>query len=140
MKRIEQMLGEAVGRSEVVRTARAQRILRQWNEIVGSVLGERSVPDRYERGTVWVAVAGAAWAQEIRMRKAEILDRLNARAHESGLFLDLRCGVRTPRAALEPEEEPAERSVPAEKSDHGEMSIHEIAARRLKEWADEGGA
>ena len=53
------MLRSAVGRPEVLKAARAWRIMHRWPEIVGEGLAERSTPDRYDRGTVWVAVRGS---------------------------------------------------------------------------------
>lgn len=128
------MLGRAVGRDEVLRTARAQMILRHWDEIVGDALASRSHPDRYGKGTVWVAVQGSAWAQELRMRKHVILDRLRTRAGDPNLFLDIRFGVRplpgrdgdgegeAPPTTLEPDTE---------------LSIREIARRRLAKMRGE---
>jgi predicted nucleic acid-binding Zn ribbon protein len=136
MRRLDRMLKDALGRDEVLRTARAQRILRDWEEVVGPVLGARSVPDRYDQGTVWVAVQGAAWAQELRMIKGEILSRLNERAHEVGMFRDMRFGVRPAREGLEPVEE--EQRAPRPPRVEG-LSIREIAEKRLKEWPDEAG-
>lgn len=125
------MLGQAIGREEVLRAARAQRVLREWDHIVGPSLAGRSHPDRFERGTVWVAVEGSAWAQELRMVKDVLLDRLEQRCGESGLFLDIRFGVRP----LPPSETPIEPKVFAVvEDDRGEMSIGEIAERRLRRW------
>ncbi len=78
--------------------ARAQRAMRHWEEVVGPLLSERSVPERYQEGTLWVAAKGPAWAQELRMRKDQVLQRLNEIAAEQGLFQDMRVGVRPPRS------------------------------------------
>lgn len=131
------MLGQAVGREEVLRAARAQRALREWPDIVGEQMAARSNPERYDRGTVWVAVEGSAWAQELRMIKDVIISRLEQKAGESGLFLDVRFGVRP----LPKREEPEKPEVFAVvNDDRGELSIAEIAARRLRKWRDQGGA
>lgn len=127
------MLAQAIGREEVLRMARAQRVLKDWASIVGPGMAGRSHPERYDRGTVWVAVEGSAWAQELRMIKDVILDRLEQKAGESGLFLDVRFGVRPLPA--EPGAEPDKPEVFAVVEDErGEMSISEIAARRLRKW------
>ena len=118
--------------------ARAQRVLRDWAAIVGPQMAERSYPDRYDRGTVWVAVEGSAWAQELRMIKDVILSRLEQKADETGLFLDVRFGVRPLPEPDEPEKPPEVFAVVDD--DRGEMSIAEIAARRLRKWNDQGGA
>ncbi len=136
MRKIDGLLGAALGRQEVLRAAKAQRLLRQWPEIVGGELAKRSTPDRYDRGTVWVAVEGSAWAQELRMIKERLLKRLNELAGEPDLFTEVRFGVRTARGdGLLPLEEPA---APVEKtSHHTSLSIREIAEKRLEQWTRE---
>lgn len=134
MKRIGQVLPQAVTQEEALRRAKAQTILRDWKEIVGEGLASRSHPDRYGRGTVWVAVEGSAWAQELRLRKEMILTRLRQRGRDVSLFEDIRFGVRplpAPGADLEPApEEPKE---PLARDT--EMTIREIAERRRARWA-----
>ncbi len=129
MRKIGQMLPAAIEQAEVLRIARAQAILRHWPEVVGPLLAERSWPDRFSKGTVWVAVQGSAWAQELRMMKDVILERLAKRAGDDGLFKDVRFGVRPPRK-LEPEPPPP---TPAPERQE-DLSIREIAARRLANW------
>lgn len=99
MKRVADLLGKAVEQTEVLRAARAQAVVRQWASIVGEVLATKATPERFERGTLWVAASGSAWAQEIALRKELILDRLNGLADER-LFEDLRVGTREPRRDL----------------------------------------
>lgn len=132
------MLGQAIGKQEVLRMARAQHVLKDWAAIVGPAMAARSHAERYERGTVWVAVEGSAWAQELRMIKDLILARLEQRAGETGLFLDVRFGVRPLPKTEKAPDEPAVYAVVED--DRGELSISEIAARRLRKWRDQGGA
>lgn len=97
-KRIESLLGAALGRPEVLKAARAQIAMQEWAAVVGDGLASKSFPDRYEKGTLWVVAEGSAWSQEIRMRKEDIVKRLNEVAGEKGLFQDLRVGSRAIRA------------------------------------------
>ena len=137
MRRVRQVLPSALENSEVLRAARAQAAMRRWPEVVGVMLAERSHPDRFGRGTVWVAVEGSAWAQELRMMKDLILVRLNEVAGERNLFTDVRFGVR----ALPPKPKLEEESiVETPKQELRELTIKEIAALRLAKWKDEGGA
>jgi predicted nucleic acid-binding Zn ribbon protein len=129
------MLSQAVGREEVLRMARAQRVMREWPQVVGPAMAARSNPERWDRGTVWVAVEGSAWAQELRMIKDVILQRLEQIAGEGGLFIDIRFGVRPLPATPESVAEPAVYAVVED--DRGELSIREIAERRLRKWAEE---
>lgn len=93
------MLPGALGKPEVIRAARALRAMRRWESVVGPALAAKSSPDRFDHGVVWVAAAGAAWAQEVRMRREAILAKLNAIAGEASLFRDLRVCVGTVGAA-----------------------------------------
>lgn len=130
MRPIRDVLPTAVEQREALRIARAQSVLRRWEEVVGPGLASRSHPDRYGKGTVWVAVQGSAWAQELRMMKDRILDRLRALSGEPSLFQDVRFGV---RPLPEPEEDVAIDEEPAPPSYEG-LSIQEIARRRLQNW------
>jgi predicted nucleic acid-binding Zn ribbon protein len=94
VKKVESMLAAALGRPEVLKMARAQRAMQHWAEVVGEALAAKSFPDRYEKGTLWVVATGSAWAQEVRLRKEEIVRRLNEAAAEPGLFSEIRVGVR----------------------------------------------
>jgi hypothetical protein len=128
MRRIRNILPAAMESDEVIRVGRALAVLKRWNEVVGEPLAARSWPDRYSSGTVWVAVEGAAWASELRMRKEEILERLRDISGEPGLFQNVRFGQRTlpPRpdtSPAPPEEPPLSRETT--------LTISEIAARRL---------
>lgn len=120
------MLSRAIERPEILRAARAGLALERWSEVVGPLLAERSRPDRYERGTVFVAVTGSAWAQELRMRREEIMDRLREIAGEPSLFINIRFGV---RALPDPEFTVPE---PVYEAPSEELSIREIAERRLR--------
>lgn len=97
MKKVQDMMLSALGRPEILRIARAQKAMRHWPEVVGTPLADKSKLDRFEDGTLWVIASGSAWAQEIRLRKDEIIRRLNEIAKEPGLFSDVRVGSRAYR-------------------------------------------
>ncbi|MEZ0326089.1 MAG: DUF721 domain-containing protein [Fimbriimonas sp.] len=128
MRRIRQILPAAMESPEVLRVGRALAVLKRWNEVVGEPLAERSWPDRYTNGTVWVAVEGAAWANELRMMKEQILERLKEISKEPELFHNIRFGQRKlpPRPEV-PYQKPAE----LELKGTTQLSIREIAERRL---------
>jgi predicted nucleic acid-binding Zn ribbon protein len=132
MKKIQKILPQALN-DELIRLGVAQNAMRRWDEVVGPMLAARSWPDRFDHGVLWVAVAGSAWAQELRLKKTTILARLGEIAGQPHLFSDIRFGVRTlpAREAEElleiPEEAPVEPK---------ELSIKEIASRRLGKWRD----
>lgn len=132
MRHLGNLLNSALGREEVVRAAQAQAVLRRWDLIVGEALAERSWPDRYDHGTVWVAVAGSAWAQELRMIKDTILKRLRQQVRDPSLFTDVRFGVR-PYAGNMEEDDTPDPTLPKPRRLTNE-TIGEIAERRLKNW------
>ncbi|RYG36911.1 DUF721 domain-containing protein, partial [bacterium] len=116
----------AIERPEILRAARAGLVLDEWTEVVGDFLAAKSRPDRYDRGTVFVAVSGSAWAQELRMRKDEILEKLREIAGEPSLFINIRFGVRALPVPTQLEAPDMPYELPP-----GELSIREIANRRL---------
>ncbi|MFN3729140.1 MAG: DUF721 domain-containing protein [Fimbriimonadaceae bacterium] len=134
MKRADKVLNAAIDIPEVLRAARAKMALAHWDDVVGPLLAARSHPDRYDRGTLFVAVEGSAWANELRMKRDLICARLNAAAQEKDLFQEVRFGVRKvvkpPVAAITDSEPPC---------DYGAMTIREIAERRRR-MNDESGA
>ena len=99
MRKLADMLGKTFARTEVLKGVKGKEVLREWDTIVGPQLASRSVPDRFEKGVLWVAVEGSAWAQEMRMAKDTILQKLNAAAGEK-IFLDIRFGNRRPKNRL----------------------------------------
>lgn len=130
MKQIRRVLNETFIQDEVVRTARAQTCLRRWEEVVGEALAKRSWPDRYDRGTVWVAVEGSGWAQELRMLKRQILDKLSTLSGERDMFIDVRFGVRPLKR--ETFEEVVEAPIDSPENDERNgLSIREIYERRI---------
>ncbi|MEA2553729.1 MAG: hypothetical protein QOJ65_1905 [Fimbriimonadaceae bacterium] len=136
MRRLGHMLPDALARDEVLRAARAQKVLRDWPAIVGPGLAERSHPDRYDHGTVWVAVESSAWAQELRMGKETILGRLREKCGEATLFQDVRFGVR-PIQRQEPiKNEPFDEE--GRKESMRALTIREIAEARIKKMGGEG--
>lgn len=129
MRRLLSVLPDAVGRKEVLRAARAQKALREWPQAVGSLLSTKSVPERYDKGTVWVAVEGSAWAQELRMLTPVILAKLSEIAGDPYLFKELRFGVRPLKKKAGDAD--GQRSRFPRRPDLERLSIREIADRRL---------
>jgi len=132
MRPLRNTLPDAVDRREILRDAAAHRAYRQWREVVGEGLAAKSWPDRYDKGTVWVAVAGSAWAQELRLMRDTILERLREIAGDRTLFTDVRFGVRK-LPIPEPEAPKPEPVV----QDYAGLSIREIRERRLKMLASD---
>lgn len=133
MNPIQNLLNSTVMPPEVLRAARAITVMRKWELVVGKDMANRSWPERYDHGTLWIAVTGSAWAQELRMQKDEILSRLNTIADEPGLFINARFGVRPLKKAVVGE------NADLHVSDSEGLTIRDIAERRLQAWRDAAG-
>ena len=89
------LLGKAIGRKEVFDRLEARRVISHWEEVVGPHLASKSTPESFSRGVLSVAVTSAPWAQELRLRKAELVIRLNDAAG-GGLFTDIKFVTKSP--------------------------------------------
>ena len=145
MKRIDRVLDFAFDQKEIVKAAKVGQALRRWDEIVGEELARRSWPDRYESGTVYVAAAGSAWSQELRMKKTVIMDRIAQMLGTRALVADVRFGVRKlparpesvalpPKAAVEMDSPhpPSAFQIPS-----AEIADPEAAIKNLQSEVDE---
>lgn len=86
------MLDQAVGRPEVLKTARALRALESWPQAVGSLLAPFCHPVSCTKGLLVVQAKGSSYAQEVRMRQTAILKALNDVAGEE-LFKEMRVTI-----------------------------------------------
>lgn len=77
LRRLQDVLAAALGRPELVRLVRARKVWAQWQEVVGDNLAKKCAPEKFESGTLFVTVSSASWAQELRMHKQELLEKLN---------------------------------------------------------------
>ena len=134
MRKAASLLKAALGRDEVVRQARAQAALRDWESIVGPLLAQKSTPERYQQGTLWVAVSDSVWAQELRLKKDVILGHLQDICEDKQLFLNIRFGVRP--VYFQPPEIVEAPSTDLRAELVG-LSIQEIRERRIGRWRDE---
>lgn len=99
------LMGDALGRPELLTRLEAQLVWRRWESCVGAQLAAKSFPEKFERGTLSVSVTTAVWVQELRMRQEAILERLNNLAGKE-LFKSLRFAVRPlPEKAKQKEKE-----------------------------------
>jgi hypothetical protein len=133
MNPIQNLLNSAVIPPEVLKASRAISVMRKWELVVGKEMANRSWPERFDHGTLWVAVTGSAWAQELRMQKDEILARLNIIAEEPGLFMNARFGVRPLNKKEAPE------IIEVEPAQVERLTIREIAEKRQQAWRDAAG-
>lgn len=57
---------------------RFQRIMRRWQDIVGPIVAEKTVPIGLQHDTLLVAVCNSAWAQNLTFERQRIADKISA--------------------------------------------------------------
>ena len=96
MKKVNDILPDALVGKEVLKAAKAQSVLREWKEIVGGILATKTTVIRYDHGILWIEAEGSAWAQEMQLNSEIVLARLNQAAGQKNLFEKIRIGTRRP--------------------------------------------
>lgn len=61
----------------IVRTLSEYDVLTSWDLLVGEQIARVAKPERFENGTLYVAVSSAPWRAELSMRRIEIVERIN---------------------------------------------------------------
>lgn len=91
VKRRSRVRGEATGpasaarafsdvlkRHGIAREVREHRLLLQWDQVVGPRVADRTLPDRLEKGVLWVRVESSSWMHQLSFMKEEIVTQANA--------------------------------------------------------------
>jgi predicted nucleic acid-binding Zn ribbon protein len=89
LKRLDDLLRNLIGRLELTEAQERQKILGEWDNIVGKELGALAHPAGFRKSVLLIKALHPAAAMEIRLRKKEILDHLNCVAHKR-LFTSVR--------------------------------------------------
>lgn len=84
-KALQDLLGAAVGRPEILKTVRVIRAFRNWAEIVGEALEQKSRPVKFDHGVLIVHVVSSVWALEMRFLAEEIKRKLNEKLGEEAV-------------------------------------------------------
>ena len=80
MSSVGEALREAIRRYGLERNIREQEVITRWDDIVGPAISRRARPERIDKGTLVVRVQEPAWRQELYLRRAELMDMINAAA------------------------------------------------------------
>ena len=94
--RLSELLGEWTRDVDMGRRLKAEMVALRWAEVVGEGIASRTRVEGVEGGTLIVATESPAWSNEISLRKAQIVGRLNELAGEE-VIRDIRCVVRPRR-------------------------------------------
>jgi hypothetical protein len=89
MKRIGELLSRLSGKLELDDGQDRQRVIGEWNRLAGKEISSLAKPVGFRKSILILRALHPAAAMEIRLRKREILDRLNAFAKRE-LFDSLR--------------------------------------------------
>lgn len=79
MNKLSAILASSAALRPPPNVSRPPLSLRVWEEAVGSRIARRAQPVRFERGVLYVRVANAAWANELSLLSADIIEQLHTR-------------------------------------------------------------
>lgn len=90
--RVSDLLDEVLSAQGLRSVTWTVRLSSKWPEIVGPLLSGKTAPVRFRNGVLTVLVQNHSWAQELQLRKPDLLGRINA-ALEGGKADDIRFAV-----------------------------------------------
>jgi len=64
-------------RHHIAKEIREHRLLLQWEKIVGKRIANRTLPDRLQKGVLWVRVESSSWMHQLSFMKADIIEKAN---------------------------------------------------------------
>ena len=79
MKKISTTVDRIVARILGKKAIQEYEAFRDWNEVVGDVVAQVSVPIKVIKGIMYVSVKNSTWRQELSMQKPQILKKFEAR-------------------------------------------------------------
>jgi len=66
-----------LNRHGIAKEIREHRLLLEWNKVVGERVANRTLPDRLEKGVLWVRVETSSWMHQLSFMKDEIIVKAN---------------------------------------------------------------
>ncbi len=70
--------GNVLKRHGIAKEVREHRLLLQWDKVVGPRVADRTLPDRLEKGVLWVRVETSSWMHQLSFMKEDIIAKANA--------------------------------------------------------------
>lgn len=132
MRPAHELLPNAVRNKGILQGARAWKVLENWDEVVGPILAEKCWPERFEKGTVYIAVIGAAWVQELRLQQEIFLKRLQSFSPDPNLIQGLRFSDRAGTEKPTPGNPVKKESSPPQERVLSLAEINELAKKRIE--------
>ncbi len=88
--RIDSLFAELFKKRQWDKRLALHAVFRNWPEVVGPEIAERTEP-RVIRGTVlWIAVSDSVWMQQLHLQKQALLEHVNANVRGSEKISDIR--------------------------------------------------
>ncbi len=81
--------GRVLKRHGIAKEVREHRLLLQWERVVGPKVADRTLPDRLQKGVLWVRVESSSWMHQLSFMKDDIIAKANALCGEE-VVTDLR--------------------------------------------------
>ncbi|MDZ7796083.1 MAG: DUF721 domain-containing protein [Candidatus Marinimicrobia bacterium] len=89
MKKIDTAVDKIVRRIAGKHALEEFEAFQSWNEIVGELIADISVPVKVVNGVLYVSVKNSTWRQELIMQKKQILEKYASR-FGPGIIKDIR--------------------------------------------------
>ncbi|MFO7840748.1 MAG: DUF721 domain-containing protein [Fidelibacterota bacterium] len=89
MKKIDTAVDKIVQRIAGKHALEEFEAFQSWNEVVGELIADISVPVRVVNGVLYVSVKNSTWRQELIMQKKQILKKYASR-FGPGIIKDIR--------------------------------------------------
>ena len=70
-------LQQAIEQHGLERGMVEQRLLQQWEALVGPAIAAHATPQRLRAGVLWLKVGEAAWRQELSLMRRELIAKIN---------------------------------------------------------------
>jgi len=88
--RIDSLFAELFKKRQWDKRLALHAVFRNWPEVVGQEIAERTEP-QVIRGTVlWIAVSDSVWMQQLHLQKQALLEHVNANLRGSEKISDIR--------------------------------------------------
>ncbi len=77
IEKVDRTVGKLLDALGLAAVAAQARLARAWPEIVGPLLAAKTCPARLKGGVLTVCAVSSAWAQELSLSRATVLERID---------------------------------------------------------------
>jgi len=108
--RIDSLFAELFKKRQWDKRLALHAVFRNWPEVVGPEIAERTEPQVIRGAVLWIAVSDSVWMQQLHLQKQALLEHVNAHVRGSEKISDIRFQI---DAALGEEKMEADSPKPA---------------------------